>query len=77
MSHREMESKEDYQYKALNRFGGTVATWSDKGSLPILLVVLYTKHSSQKSYQESVRYTSMVLCAIGASVTLPLSPLHP
>ena len=31
---------------------------------------LYTKRLSQNSYQESVRYTSVALCAVGTSVTL-------
>ena len=30
---------------------------------------LYTKRLPQNSYQESVRYTSVALCAIGTSVT--------
>ena len=38
---------------------------------------LYTKHLSQKSYQESVRYTSVALCAVGTSVILHyLRPLR-
>ena len=38
---------------------------------------LYAKRLSQKSYQESVRYTSVALCAIGTSVTLRyLRPLR-
>ena len=31
---------------------------------------LYTKRLPQNSYQESVRYTSVALCAVGTSVTL-------
>ena len=31
---------------------------------------LYTKRLSQNSYQESVRYSSVALCAVGTSVTL-------
>ena len=31
---------------------------------------VYTKHLFKKSYQESVRYTSVALCAVGTSVTL-------
>ncbi len=31
---------------------------------------LYTKRLSPNSYQESVRYTSVALCAVGTSVTL-------
>ena len=34
-----------------------------------LLEILYTNNLS-KSYKESVRYTSVVLCAVGTSVTL-------
>ena len=34
------------------------------------IVNLYTKRLSQNSYQESVRYTSVALCAVGTSVTL-------
>ena len=38
---------------------------------------LYTKRLSQNSYQESVRYASVALCAVGTSVTLHyLRPLH-
>ena len=38
---------------------------------------LYTKRFSQQSYQESVRYTSVALCAVGTSVTLRyLRPLR-
>ncbi len=36
---------------------------------------LYTKSLSQKSYQASVRYISIALCAVGSSVTLRY--LHP
>ena len=35
---------------------------------------LYTKRLSPNSYQESVRYTSVALCAVGTSVTLRLPP---
>ena len=38
---------------------------------------LYTKHLPQNSYQESVRYISVTLCAIGTSVILRLSPFLP
>ena len=38
---------------------------------------LYTKCLSRKNYQESVRYTSVALCAVGISVTLHyLRPLR-
>ena len=38
---------------------------------------LYTKRLSQNSYQESVRYASVALCAVGTSVTLHyLRPLR-
>ena len=38
---------------------------------------LYTKRLSQNSYQESVRYTSVTLCAVGTSVTFRyLRPLR-
>ena len=38
---------------------------------------LYTKRLPQNSYQESVRYTSVALCAVGTSVTLHyLRPLR-
>ena len=38
---------------------------------------LYTKRLPQNSYQESVRYTSVALCAVGTSVTLRyLRPLR-
>ena len=40
-------------------------------------ISLNTKRLSQKSYQESVCYTSVALCAIGTSVTLRyLRPLR-
>ena len=35
---------------------------------------LYTKRLSQNSYQESVRYASVALCAVGTSVILRLPP---
>ena len=35
---------------------------------------LYKNPSSQKSYQESLCYTSVALCVIAPSVPLPLSP---
>ena len=35
---------------------------------------LYTKRLPQNSYQESVRYTSVALCAVSTSVTLCLPP---
>ena len=38
---------------------------------------LYTKRLLQNSYQESVRYTSVTLCAVGTSVTLRLPPSTP
>ena len=40
-------------------------------------ISLYTKRLSQKSYQESVRYASVALCAVSTSVTLHyLRPLR-
>ena len=39
---------------------------------------LYAKRLSQNSYQESVDYISVALCAVGTSVTLRyLRPLRP
>jgi len=38
---------------------------------------LYTKRLSQQGCQESVRYASVALCAIGTSVLLPLPPSSP
>ena len=38
---------------------------------------LYTKRLPQNSYQESVRYTSVALCAVGTSVILRLPPSAP
>ena len=35
---------------------------------------LYTKRLPQNSYQESVRYTSVALCAVSTSVILCLPP---
>jgi len=38
---------------------------------------LSTKRLSLNIYQESVRYTSVALCAVGTSVTLRLAPSPP
>ena len=44
---------------------------------PKFISNLYTKLLPQNSYQESVRYTSVALCAVGTSVTLHnLRPLR-
>ena len=42
--------------------------------LDISISNLYTKHLPLNSYQESVSYTSVALCAIGTSVILALPP---
>ena len=43
----------------------------------IFISKLYTKRLTQNRYQESVRYTSVALCAVGTSVTLHyLRPLR-
>ena len=73
MSHRGTERTEGYQSKHW---------WSWKYRLCVKrrrlfansISNLYTKHLPQNSYQESVRYTSVALCAVGTSVILPLSP---
>ena len=76
MSHRGTESTEGYQ-KSTGRHGGTVGTWSDGDCLPILLAIYIQSSLSQNSYQESVGYTSVALCAVGTSVTLRyLRPLR-
>ena len=41
------------------------------------IINLYTKHLHKNSYQVSILYTSVALCAVGTSVTLHyLCPLH-
>ena len=49
----------------------------ERRSLFANFISLNTKRFSQNSYQESVRYTSVALCAVGTSVTLRfLRPLR-
>ena len=76
MSHREKEWTEDYKTKQ----------WKSRRHRRCIerrslfansISNLYTKRLSQNSYQESVRYTSVALCAVGTSVTLHnLRPLR-
>ena len=57
--------------------GGTVGAQSDGVCLPNLLAIYIQSFYPQNSYQESVRYTSVALCAVGTSVTLHnLRPLR-
>ena len=76
MSHGEKERTEDYKEKQ----------WKSRRHRRCIerrslfansISNLYTKRLSQNSYQESVRYTSVALCAVGTSVTLRyLRPLR-
>ena len=76
MSHGEKERTEDYKEKR----------WKSRRHRRCIeqrrmfansISNLYTKRLPQNSYQESVRYTSIALCAVGTSVTLRyLRPLR-
>ena len=76
MSHREKERTEDYktkQWKARRH-----RRYIEQRSLFANSISnLYTKHLSQTTSQESVRYPSVTLCAVGTSVILRyLRPLR-
>ena len=76
MSHREKEWTEDYKTKQWK--SRRHRRCIERRSLfAISISNLYTKRLSQNSYQESVRYASVALCAVGTSVTLHyLRPLR-
>ncbi|WP_279188580.1 hypothetical protein [Prevotella melaninogenica] len=76
MSHGEKERTEDYKEKQWK--SRRHRRCIERRSLfAISISNLYTKRSSQKTSQESVRYASVALCAVGTSVTLHnLRPLR-
>ena len=76
MSHGEKERTEDYKKKQWKsrRHRRCVERRSLFGNS---ISNLYTKRLSQNIYQESVRYASVALCAVGTSVILRyLRPLR-
>ena len=76
MSHREKEWTEDYKTKQWKsrRYRRCIER---RSLFAISISNLYTKRLSQKTSQESVRYASVALCAVGTSVTLHyLRPLR-
>ena len=76
MSHGEKERTEDYKEKQWKsrRHRRCVERRSLFGNS---ISNLYTKRLSQNIYQESVRYASVALCAVGTSVILRyLRPLR-
>ena len=76
MSHREKERTEDYKTKQWKsrRHHRCIER---RSLFAISISNLYTKRLSQNSYQESVRYASVALCAVGTSLTLRyLRPLR-
>ena len=76
MSHREKERTEDYKTKQWKsrRHHRCIER---RSLFAISISNLYTKRLSQNSYQESVRYASVALCAVSTSVTLHyLRPLR-
>ena len=69
MSHREKERTEDYKTKQWK--SRRHRRCIERRSLfAISISNLYTKRLSQNSYQKSVRYASVALCAVGTSLTL-------
>ena len=76
MSHREKEWTEDYKTKQWK--SRRHRRCIERRSLfAISISNLYTKSLSRKTSQESVRYASVALCAVGTSVTLHyLRPLR-
>ena len=76
MSHREKEWTEDYKTKQWKsrRYRRCIER---RSLFAISISNLYTKRLSQNSYQESVRYASVALCAVSTSVILRyLRPLR-
>ena len=76
MSHGEKERTEDYKEKRWqSRRHRRCIEW--RSLFANSIINLYTKRLPQNSYQGSVRYTSVALCAVGTSVTLRfLRPLR-
>jgi len=71
MSHREMENTEGYQ----NTSSVVTEAPSVRGVTEIGCLFFqrfYTQSIYFKSYQKSIHYTSVALCAIGTSVLLRL-----
>ena len=76
MSHGEKERTEDYKEKQWKPRRHHRCT-EQRRMFANSISNLYTKRLPQNSYQESVRYTSVALCAVGTSVTLRyLRPLR-
>ena len=76
MSHGEKERTEDYKEKRWKPRRHHRCT-ERRSLFANSISNLYTKRLPQNSYQESVRYTSVALCAVGTSVTLRyLRPLR-
>ena len=69
MSHGEKERTEDYKEKRWKSRRHHRCT-EQRRMFANSISNLYTKRLPQNSYQESVRYTSVALCAVGTSVTL-------
>ena len=76
MSHGGTENTEGYQSKAMKV---TEAPSVHRATEVVytLFLLLYAQSIYPKSYQESVGYTSVALCAVGTSVTLRLPPSPP
>ena len=76
MSHREKERTENYKEKQWKSRRHRRCI-EQRSLFAISISNLYTKRLFQNSYQKSVRYASVALCAVGTSVTLHyLRPLH-
>ena len=69
MSHGEKERTEDYKEKRWKSRRHRRCT-EQRRMFANSISNLYTKRLPQNSYQESVRYTSVTLCAVSTSVTL-------
>ena len=69
MSHGEKERTEDYKEKRWKSRRHRQCT-ERRSLFANSISYLYTKRLPQNNYQESVRYTSVPLCAVGTSVTL-------
>ena len=76
MSHGEKERTENYKEKQWKSRRHRRCI-EQRSLFAISISNLYTKRLFQNSYQKSVRYASVALCAVGTSVTLHyLRPLH-
>ena len=76
MSHGEKERTEDYKEKRWKSRRHRLCT-ERRSLFANSISYLYTKRLPQNNYQESVRYTSVALCAVGTSITLRyLRPLR-